>query len=217
MAFQSAHDLFTVHGDMPGGDQWTIGVRGHGQTISNPTNLLAKGGVVSNAFMKMRNTLAVAPVSAWTAGVTVSGVTCRYVDVNGKTVMQQEALPTVAAVAPATGAYWPNQNAIVVTLLTGTAGRSGKGRVYLPLLGNIIAADGHHGAAASIATAFSTFLKDLNTGWAALPGSENERAVVGSRTAGFLSVITGVKVGNVVDTQRRRRSSVAETYSSQPV
>lgn len=221
MAFSTAHDLYTFHGKLPGGEDWSIGVRSDGGVLESPVTLTETALAAANRFAEMRNALATGNAqlnpAPWADGTTFEGVTARFVDVNGKTVSQTDVRPTTAMPASASAAYLPNQCCVVVTLLTAAAGRSAKGRVYLPLLGNPILTDGRLGQAARVVSEFSRFLSSTLSDWQALTGQTAERWVVASRTNGDINPITAVRVGNVIDTQRRRRSSLPETYSNAAV
>lgn len=113
----------------------------------------------------------------------------------------------------------PPQTALVATLATATPrGLGSKGRMYLPGINTAVKADGHidSTAATQIATALSTFLKAVNAtveqpGVVITASAGSKPPLVGP---GVNRVVTAVKVGNVYDTQRRRRNELVETYAS---
>jgi hypothetical protein len=115
------------------------------------------------------------------------------------------------------GAIPPNQIALAVSLTTGfTRGAAHRGRFYLPatttpLVGTTglisdAAADGVAAAAKAFVEAISD-VPGLDTPYS--PG-----AVVMSRKSGQARTrqVTGIAVGKVIDTQRRRRRSLPESY-----
>lgn len=111
----------------------------------------------------------------------------------------------------------PNQIALCVSLTTGyNRGAAHRGRFYLPtpLLsvdetsGQISATDANQVAATT-----KTFLEAISD----VPGldlASSPGAVVMSRKAGSpkTRIVTGVEIGRVLDTQRRRRRSLVEAY-----
>lgn len=118
-----------------------------------------------------------------------------------------------------TGAYIP-QVATVVTLQSDKYKDPGKfNRYYVPSLGPTGSGDYKHTKAKtdSIAEANSTMLNELNNIFDGLSGQMGLRAAaVNQRTASY-EYITKVKVGSILDTQRRRRNKLVEEYSEFPV
>lgn len=107
----------------------------------------------------------------------------------------------------------PLQNSVVVSTRTGTPGRRGRGRFYLPGVGvNAMAATG------LLATANQGVIRDaavaLIEGLAYSSSTGpiiNVRPIVTGKPYTDYSVIQSIQVGNVIDTQRRRRKSLVET------
>jgi hypothetical protein len=113
----------------------------------------------------------------------------------------------------------PAQTAIVFSLRTDTPGGSGRGRMYWPCLGGALdstlrlnatqvtaALTGMvsyvHAMEAALATAFPTIGFDL---------------AVRSKTTKTTPHVVRMQVGNVPDTQRRRRDALPEAYQSAAV
>lgn len=107
----------------------------------------------------------------------------------------------------------PFSTSVCVTKRTGLAGRSRRGRMYWPALAAPIASDGTSTFASTLAAEFAELLNDLAF---AAPVSDIV-SVVTSQTLGVVTPVTEVAVGNVLDTQRSRRSALAETYQVAPV
>lgn len=215
MPYANSHFLFAIHGTMPGNEIWSCGLRASLNTappvLLNPSVLQGATAAVANRFSEF--VTALAPSFIWSMDTKFVGVTGRVVDILGRTVMQAESISPVIApsVRPTT---LPNQCAIVVSLMTGTAGRAGKGRIYLPLLAVPVNANGRFGVPDTLLTAFGAFLDGVNTDWAAVPETTTSRLTVESKTNAVTSKITGFRVGDVIDTQRRRRSAIPEAYRS---
>lgn len=109
------------------------------------------------------------------------------------------------------GEMLPFQCATVVSLLTASATRSGRGRFYLPPLAASVL-DGGRISAASLATldaAWTAFFDSLNT--------SGLTVVVRNRASHISTGVTSARVGDVIDTQRRRRNKLTETYLAIPV
>lgn len=103
------------------------------------------------------------------------------------------------------GEMLPFQCATVVSLLTASATRHGRGRFYLPPLAALVL-DGGRISAASLAvldTAWTAFFASLNT--------DNVTPVVRNRTGHVSTTVTSARIGDVIDTQRRRRNKLTET------
>lgn len=103
----------------------------------------------------------------------------------------------------------PPQCAIVVSLRTPTAGARGRGRMYLPGPGTESLTDNGRlqgSVRDALAARMVDFIGNVN--------SLLTPQVVGvaSNVGGFITTVTAVAVGDVVDTQRRRRDALPEGY-----
>jgi len=138
-----------------------------------------------------------------------SNVQAYQLDVDGKATDLGEA-PFPSTVKGAGTTTLPGQVALCVTLLTGGAGRSRRGRLYLGGFGatNMLETNGRVIAGATQAVAdniakFYTELRNEN-------GGDLYRPVVVSPTLGIARKITSVQVGDVWDTMRSRRKARGE-------
>ncbi len=117
------------------------------------------------------------------------------------------------------GAPYPPQIALVATLIGGSGkGIGGKGRMYLPGVCDAVDATGRFNTlvAQSIATKLAAFFNNLDSSVDA-PGHVVNASMGSKRslyTDGRNVPVNGVRVGNVYDTQRRRRNGLAEVYSN---
>ena len=114
----------------------------------------------------------------------------------------------LALTGVAAGEMLPYQCATVISLLTDSATRHGRGRFYLPPLATGTVDGGLISAAAitSLDTAWTAFFDSLNT--------DGLNPVVRNRTGHISTPVTGARVGNVFDTQRRRRNKLVEVYTA---
>jgi hypothetical protein len=118
----------------------------------------------------------------------------------------------VSGIAAAGGSadLLPPQCTLAVTTVTGSKrGPAHAGRWFPPALSSSIGTDGlvPIATATDIATVSARFINALDA-----VDPDWKPAVVSKVGTGWGQEITGVRVGRVVDTQRRRRSSLVEGY-----
>jgi len=110
-----------------------------------------------------------------------------------------------------TGESLPPQVALAVTLRTALATRAGRGRIYLPpfavsqVVNSRMNATHKGTTLTAVKGMFDTLISDGHT------------PVLYGRTAHTVTPITTLALGDVFDTQRRRRDAYAETYTSTAV
>jgi sulfite reductase beta subunit-like hemoprotein len=105
----------------------------------------------------------------------------------------------------------PYQCATCITLVTASATRHGRGRFYLPPLAAGVLDAGRLSAAAvsNLDVSFTAFFDQLAT--------SGLTVVVRNRTGHISTPVTEARVGDVIDTQRRRRNKLDETFVAVPV
>lgn len=228
MAPTVQHILMSVHGQLPGGERWTCGLRSY--QLANFLSVASGDALalnVANRWRVFANTCTSLFGGASAPVATVDGVTVREINTSGVTEVQHEAVPTTALGAGSLVQTMPNQCALAITLLTTRAGRTGKGRIYLPCIampateytGGVLLPS----ATNTVKAGFKILLDGINTDLATAAGTTLKLAVQSPTSAKKVfddnsladyngAVITGFKVGNVIDTQRRRRTSVPEIY-----
>lgn len=206
-----------ISGTMPGGEVWSINpafAETDGSVVQSYADLLswANAIVATNAAKILPTTV----LDLLSTVAAITEVRTEVYDSTGKLTAAAE----VTLTTPIPGTASPNkayQSSVAVSLLTGRPGRSYRGRLYLVALSitlNVASLRLSASQASSIATQMSATL----TAWGnAAPGDIDLRPVVVSKTLGMNSQVTQVGVGDVMDTQRRRRDSLAEAYSFAPV
>lgn len=111
----------------------------------------------------------------------------------------------------------PPQDAVVASLRTPQTGRRGRGRMYLPpfdraCMSNLVLSSA---VATSTAAAMVAFLEALT-----LDGDTSgvwvTPIVTGAPYTAY-GAVNSVQIGNVIDTQQRRRASIEETRTISPV
>lgn len=104
---------------------------------------------------------------------------------------------------------WPQLSLAVSLVTAAQRGRAHRGRFYPPL--PVVTGDPTTGkvmdaSTSSVAVSAAQLIRDINAaagGW---------RVVVASHLDGTVRPVTAVEVGDVMDTQRRRRSAFPELY-----
>lgn len=127
---------------------------------------------------------------------------------DGTVLVSAESMLTSPSTGGATLAM-PPQSSIVISLLTALAGPRHRGRMYFPALGTpALTATGRLQPAARnlLGTLMSAFLDSWNADLDTLPVG------VASAVGNEVTTVNRIRVGDVIDTQRRRRDSLPEAF-----
>lgn len=217
MAFTKKVARITIHGtSFNGNEEWTTGfyMGTTGVDATQPTQAFMD--IVKSSWQTFFTNATSYFGTAWKTDY-VKGV---LLGTDGKTIADSAMYSyyTTAIAGVQAGAMFPPQCALVATLTSGAPrGLASKGRMYLPGINATLDNTGHISSTntGTIATNLKTFLNALN-GTVEQPGvvilaSQGRKApLVGPPVN---AVVTGIRVGNVYDTQRRRRNQLLETYS----
>lgn len=219
--FPIPHVVLQWGGKLPGNEQWSCSLRLAEQTPHIPgSNYVPPDdqyeswltGSIKNAVLAyhQRATTAIHPRAL------LSFCKLNAVDINGHYTSANTHSYVFADVAGAGVApnAFPNQIALAVSLTTGfSRGPAHRGRYYLPMPSVEIDANGviYPQYVTGVVASTKTFLEAV----ADVPGIDAPNSltpVVMSRKANAAAYrkITGVAVGQVLDTQRRRRKSLNE-------
>jgi len=218
MAYTGDHVLIAWGGTAPGGEIWTNTLRMRDINPIGFADQTAVDGWLQGGF---KDALA----TYWTSfkpyigtGTKLAWMKANRVGTNGKYLDGTTNLYTWPTPLPGTDtANAINQASVVVTTTTGIArGRAHAGRFFLPSMRPFI--DGTTGTFTSadstvFANGAATFLSALNDA-ANFVIDQLRCSVMSNLGSGVDHDITGVKVGRVVDTQRRRRNKIAELGST---
>lgn len=119
----------------------------------------------------------------------------------------------------ATGGILPLQCASVISLRTSQVGRRGRGRFYLPGIPKTQTEDDGLLGSGYTGTGFTnvqTFLDDISFD-SAIPTVRVVNPIVTGAPYTDYGLVSEIRMGNVVDTQRRRRRALVETYAIKPI
>lgn len=214
----------TISGTSFGGAEiWSTGfyMGSVGSDVSNPTQTLA------DAIRTAWTTFFTSTAASIHSNFKTDTVKVAQVLATGKTSLDNVVYAPygTAAAGISNGSCFPPQVSLAVTLAnSGARGLAAKGRMYLPGVALAIGTDARINGTQvqSLANAFKTFLDSVNA--AASIGERVILASQGHKTKGadgkytpvpgtaVNAVVNTVRVGNVYDTQRRRRDGLTETY-----
>jgi len=223
--FDIPHLLMQWGGKLPGGEQWSCSLRLAEQLRVPGANYVPPEGDIDDWVKGAIKDAVLAyhtRESTWIHPTAkLSFVKLNAVGTDGEYTSQGGSHEYVFADVAGGGQVaqlHPNQVALAVSLTTGyTRGPAHRGRFYLPLPSIEMQPDGTIAAfyTNGIKGSTKTFLEAI----ADVPGVDAINSLtptVMSRKAGSPAhrKITGVDVGKVLDTQRRRRRSLPEAYTS---
>lgn len=162
---------------------------------------LNSGQIVPPSFLRMLSTQG-----------KIDTIRCARIGQNGRetdVALANLGTPIVGGGGPVHSA----QNAIVISLQTGRPGGSYRGRVYWPALGaNLSNGRVQSADTDELAGAAATWLNDVGDALSSFLTAHGQVAVV-STTQNKATPVTSCRVGNRLDSQRRRAESEKELYS----
>jgi hypothetical protein len=112
------------------------------------------------------------------------------------------------------------QDACVISLRTSTPGARGRGRMYFPAMGAALNATFQLNAptAANVAADAKTWLNAIkgrmDAYYTSIAAAKSVAVSVRSATDHVCRDVNQIQVGSILDTQRRRRDAIPESYSS---
>lgn len=210
------HVRVTFNGGMPGGERWSCSLA-FGSDLALPwqpqdPELLTMAEQAQNVWSVFHKSFD----AHFSEAVTLQRTDARVIDETGRTIRLQQVAPALP-VAGQNNPLLPNQCAVVLSLRTATPGARGRGRLYLPALH--VGADLNGRLAASvrdkIADVAKTMLDGMNTAAETAGYAETNALCIASGVGlGSCPDVRQLKVGDVIDTQRRRRDAIVESYAT---
>jgi hypothetical protein len=204
----------SIMGTTPGNEVWSI------NPVFDPTGEF--GSTVNQDFLDAAaNAIAALTPGAGLVGLLGTSLTlsgCR-VEVRDDSTddllaisVQQRAAPLAGSGTPSRG---PN-SALVISLRTNTPGGSGRGRLYWPCISGAVDTTLRMSSAAvnSAVTAMASYLHSMEDALATAFPTIGFDLAVRSRLTHTTPHVNKLMVGNVIDTQRRRRDKLIEDYTS---
>lgn len=201
----------SIFGNLPGGEEWSVNpvfaLNDFPVTVT-PTQALtvanAIAAIAANADMR----------SMVPSSVTFTGVRVEARTKAGVLETQAESLKGTPDAGVATVIH-PYQTAWVSSLRTTHPGASGRGRLYWPAHGVALGASTFRVPKAVVDATNAGVISYL----AAVEGAiqvtfPTVELAVWSRTEQALHIVNEIRMGDILDTQRRRRDQIVETYSS---
>lgn len=209
------HNRVIISGTLGANEVWSTSLRFMGRAIApediNDTQL-ALNDWASDVAGAMGGTLDILRNCLSTSG-QITGVQTQFLSVSGALVLQspKESVPVVGLGTISA----PYPNSVVITQQTARPGASYRGRNYWPLLAPGITGNGLLQAPTAPADVAGNWadLVNMITG---LSPTAGVRPAVFSKKENEVTPVTSYRVGNVPDTQRRRRDALVETYSVVP-
>lgn len=189
------------HGTAPGGEIWETGfwMTGTGVDSQDDANSLAQ--ILVAEFDASDGSGAMRITMQTIVGAEYHWLSIRtYAYPAGGTVAQFIGENVLTTPRPGLhGTVLPNQCSAVLTLLTGAAGRSARGRMYLPCTALNLQTSGQAAPSdiAPVAAAWATAFTDINA-------STTGKIVVVSQKLVAARQVTSVRMDTKIDIQRRR-------------
>lgn len=205
----------SIEGSAVSGENWSI----------NPTFTFGDfGGTPDPTFAEMA--AAAAAINALTVpgdllgyistGFSVTGARLEARKFNGDLVIVGEGVRSSGGDGSGVVTQVP-QTALCLSLRTDAAGASSRGRLYWPACGmSIQSADFRisAGTRTTALAAFKTYLTSMEGALNTALGHDNAGLCVWSRKKETALPVTLLQLGNVLDTQRRRRDKLSEAYGT---
>jgi hypothetical protein len=181
----------------------------------DPIGFLSAGagiaGSISTAFVTLRANAAFV-VPTWSV---YSFCKVAPVDTLGHYVDEPQIVTAVSAGSATSGKSL--QESVVLSLRSGQSlGFANRGRMYLPHMSGGLSTNGYrYSNPTGMLTAAQTFFNSVNTALGSVSGFSQCRVLIASKKGvGAVKRASQCLVGDLPDTQRRRKNRIAELYVS---
>lgn len=211
---------FSSHADTDWDTTTTYRIDGPGSTHFDPESYLNDYGAPSVALL-----IGAAGISS---KVQIEGLKLYPCDTSGNAIGGNVATLTwhTPPVGSSTAKMLPTENSVVMSWSTERLGKRGRGRIYPPPI-TTDAIDNYGLVGDSWRSTYQNVGKNMIEGLAfhgtGVGAPSVETVVTGPSSSGGLgsftsyAVINKIRVGKIVDTQRRRRNKLGEAYTEQDI
>nr|CRY96074.1 hypothetical protein [uncultured prokaryote] len=212
-----AFNKVEIKGTLASGDVWSINPCFAGGAVGSVTAYEALlDWATAVVALNAGDIFPTEVLDIMSTAVTITSVRIGAYTADGELVQAAEVNATDLPTGSSTPTN-PGQSALVVSLLSGRPGRSYNGRLFLPCLApalNTLTLRIGGSVARDVAAGMAAWLTDV----ADASGETGAYGpVIVSHKLGTSVGVSSVRVGDVVDTQRRRRDAVKENYSTAPI
>lgn len=205
-----------VQGTLGSGEKWSVNPCFLTDATAPPDHALLQAAATAAADVDVPGNLA----AAKSIQAPVTGVRLEVRSASHDLLDAAEAAFTGSQTG-GSAPQMPPQTSVVLSLRTQAVGASGRGRLYWPGLGLTIASPSLRipsGNRDPIAADAVTWLGDLQTalqdGVNGATGFQVLALAVISRSTSAVNAVNRIMVGDVFDTQRKRRDALAESYKT---
>lgn len=204
----------SIEGTAVSGEVWSINPTFDFGDFGQPDPTFSQMAAAATAINAL--TIPAALLGYLSTAFSVSGVRLEARKLNGDLVIVGEGVRSSGGAGSGVVTQVP-QTALCLSLRTDAAGASKRGRLYWPACGmSIQSADFRisSGTQTTALTAFKTYLTSIEGALNTALGLSNAALTVWSRTLASTQPVTLLQIGNVLDTQRRRRDKLSESYQT---
>lgn len=204
----------SILGASPGGETWSV------NPVFDPT-LEFPGGVDQSALDAACDAIAALTpgtnsLAFMSSSLSITGARLEVRDDGNDALIGISTQVRTSALSGSGTALRGAQNALVISLRTNTPGASGRGRIYWPAVGVAVGSDLRFSPsfASSLLADQKVYLNAMRGALATAFPTIGFDLAVRSKTTHTTPHVNKLQVGNVPDTQRRRRDSVIEDYQA---
>lgn len=202
----------SIVGAMPGGEKWSIN-----PIFAFPVAQAVSTNEAQQAADAAASITQPADLRAWNPNaVTVTGARVEARDYAGGLESVAESVKGLPEVGNGTN-YHPYQTSVCFSLRTADSTARGKGRLYWPACGIAMNSSTLRISSSALTTglaAFKVYMTSLQTAIRSVAGMGTVSWHVWSRANATSRLVLSISAGDVADTQRRRRDSLIESYST---
>lgn len=203
----------SIQGAMPNGEVWSVNPCWEMDGSAGVSLSAAQAQTIATAIAAI--TVPTPMLNTMATGTTVTGCRIEGRQLSGGLEVQAEAVKATAQNGTGVNTH-PHGTAIVISLRTPGVGASSRGRMYWPATGQALQSTDYRLAPATVSSLISavkTYLVGVEAAINTTSGP-NANLTVWSRLTSNFHNVNALQVGNVLDSQRRRRDALNEAYTA---